>query len=88
MPVLFRRAGLAAASLALAASLFLALPSRPGGAVSMLPTEQEAIDPAWLLCRAEIARVEQEKRIPAHLLSAISIVESGRSAPGKWEVSA
>lgn len=88
MPVLFRRAGLAAASLAIAASLLLTLPSRPGGAVSMAPAGQEAVDPAWLLCRAAIANTEQQKRIPAHLLGAIALVESGRSAPGKWEISA
>lgn len=88
MPVWFRRLGLAATALALAASLSLALPSRPGGAVSMLPAGEEAIDPDWLLCRAAIMRVERENNIPAHLLGAIAITESGRRAPGKWEVSA
>lgn len=88
MPVLFRRASLAAASLALAAGLILTLPIAPGGAVSAAPGNHEAIDPTWLLCRAEIARVEQETQIPAHLLGAIALVESGRAAPGKWEISA
>jgi hypothetical protein len=88
MPVLFRRAGLAAASLALAASLILTLPIPSGGAVSVVPDSQEAIDPTWLLCRAEIAKVEEAEQIPAHLLGAIALVESGRQAPGKWEISA
>lgn len=88
MPVSFRRASLAAASLALAAGLLLTLPIAPGGAVSAAPGSHEAIDPTWLLCRAEIAKVEQEAQIPAHLLGAIALVESGRAAPGKWEISA
>jgi len=88
MPVLFRRAGLTLASLALAASLILTLPIASGGAVSVAPATDEALDPAWLLCRSEIARVEEAKEIPAHLLGAIALVESGRAAPGKWEVSA
>lgn len=88
MPVLFRRAGLAAASLALAASLILTLPIRPGAVAAVAPASQEAIDPTWLLCRAEIARIEEARQIPAHLLGAIALVESGRQAPGKWEISA
>src|SRR3546814_18962815 len=59
MPVLFRRASLAAASLALAAGLLLTLPIAPGGAVTAAPGSHEAIDPTWLLCRAENATVEQ-----------------------------
>lgn len=88
MPFSFRRAGLATAFLALAASLILTLPIRAGGAVSVAPDGQEAVDAAWLLCRSEIARIEQERDIPAHLLGAIALVESGRAAPGQWEVSA
>ncbi len=88
MPFSFRRAGLAFASMALAASLTLTLPIHAGGAVSVAPATEEAIDTAWLLCRSEIARIEQERDIPAHLLGAIALVESGRAAPGQWEISA
>ena len=81
MPVSFRRAGLAASIMALAASLILTLPIRPGGAVSAPTNDGQGIDPAWKSCRAEIAAIEQAERIPAHLLAAIAVVESGRQAP-------
>lgn len=85
MPVSIRRAGLA---LLLVAALIPALPSRGSGTVTMPAGGQEDIDPAWFSCRVEVARAELEKQIPAHLLSAISLVESGRQAPGRGEVSA
>jgi hypothetical protein len=85
MPVSFRRAGLAASILALAASLILTLPIRPGGAVSAPAEDGHGIDPAWQFCRDEIAAVEQAERIPAHLLAAIAVVESGRQAPAQGE---
>ena len=86
MPVSFRRAGLAASVLALAASLMLTLPIRPGGAVSAPAEDGQGVDPAWQFCRAEIAAVEQAERIPAHLLAAIAVVESGRQAPAQGGV--
>jgi hypothetical protein len=82
MPVSFRRTGLVATGLALAASLILTLPMRPGGAASTAAIGAQGIDPAWKYCRAEIAKVERAQSIPAHLLAAISVVESGRQAPG------
>ncbi len=41
-------------------------------------TPAQAIEKAWNICQREVANVEKNEHIPAHLLSAISKVESGR----------
>jgi hypothetical protein len=73
---------------ALALLLALLLPSAPtpGGAAAAGPGL--ALDPTQL-CRAAIARAEQEAQIPPGLLQAIGRVESGRRNPetgqfGPW----
>ena len=38
----------------------------------------QAFDNAWNLCRLETARTERRTAIPRHLLTAISLAESGR----------
>ena len=88
MPVSFRRLGLAAAVIAAAAGLALVLTVRQGDAAAVPGGPDQPVDPAWDYCSAEIARVEQEERIPRHLLAAISTVESGRRHPGTGEISA
>ncbi len=88
MPRSFRRFGLTGLALALSAGLILALPTRPGGAASAPPDDAQGSDPTWQFCRLEIAKVEQAEHIPAHLLGAIAIVESGRREPGTRAISA
>jgi len=43
-----------------------------------LSTPAQAVEKTWNICQQEVTKVEKRERIPAHLLSAISKVESGR----------
>lgn len=89
MTLWFRRADPAKWVFILAACLIPGLPAAAGPEPA---AGVEPIDPAWGLCRQEIAEVERAERIPAHLLAAIAVVESGRQAPrngaGRREISA
>lgn len=88
MPVSFRRIAAAVAAIAITAGIGLSLGVRPGGAAAVPGGTDQAIDPAWDFCAAQIARVEREEGIPRHLLAVIAVVESGRRHPGTGEISA
>ena len=42
-----------------------------------------ADDPAWGLCATSASKVEQEFGLPQHILTAISLAETGRSGPAR-----
>ena len=42
-----------------------------------------ADNPAWGLCAATASKVEQEFGLPQHILTAISLAETGRSGPAR-----
>ena len=56
------------------------------GPIRAEPAAPSAAPPQGLLCRAAVAAAERANGIPAHLLAAISRVESGRRDPvtGDW----
>ncbi len=77
----FHRLRRRARCLALAA-LFLA----PGGTALAIPTGTDSSRKSALLCRQAIAEAERAHRLPRQLLSALSIVESGRWSKARKEI--
>jgi hypothetical protein len=59
----------------------LTLPAFAGGVLALFFSfvmPAQAIEKTWDICQREVSKVEKRERIPTHLLSAISKVESGR----------
>lgn len=69
--------------MALAATLALGV-FGPALAQAQDDSDRPAADnPGWGLCAATAAKVEKELGLPAHLLAAISLAETGRSGPAR-----
>lgn len=62
--------------------LFTIVFSLLAGTSPTLANPTQAFDNAWNLCEVETARTEQRMAVPKHLLTAISLAESGR-----WDAS-
>ena len=67
------------------ALMFLALLLLRGLAVASEDSVQ-SLDSAWTLCREEAGHMEQAAGLPAQILAALALQESGRPAPHKSEI--
>ncbi len=64
----------------MAFALGCGLSAAPAFADEAIPA---ADDPSWAMCSASTAQVESEYGIPAYLLKAVALTESGRSGPDR-----